>query len=266
MDFFGQQEEQHKVAIVSPKDSFSVMGIRKKLTEAGIEGVSVRPSVFQIEQAVEPTDPIIYYLDDDVHSARGEDFLHELKDLCIEEQRLVILVGAKEDYEKAIEIIPKSAIVDWFARPVDMDALLKTVESAIHGEIQPSKKHHILIVDDDVTYMRMIHEWMKDRYQITMLDAGTKAVHWLMDGNIVDLILLDYEMPSMNGAEVLSMVRKDPSLYNIPVMFLTGKHDREVVMKAIDMRPVDYILKSIDKKSFIDKLEDFFRKEKDKKG
>ena len=261
-NFNNQEQPQSKVAIVSSKDSFSVMGIKKKLQEAGIEGIPVRPSVFQIEEAIEENEPIIYYLDDDVYSVRGEDFLRELKNLCLEQSRLVILVGAKSEYEKAIEIIPKSAIVEWFARPVDMDALLKTVENAISGNVLPARKHHILIVDDDATYMRMMHVWMKERYQISMLDAGTKAIHWLMENNGVDLILLDYEMPSMDGSKVFSMLKEDPNLRDITVMFLTGKDDRSLVMKAIDMRPVDYILKSIDKRSLMNKLEDFFRIEK----
>ena len=99
---------------------------------------------------MDESDPIIYYLDDDIYTVRGEDFMKELKNLCLEQQRMVILVGAKAEYESAMEIIPKSAIVEWFARPVDMDALLKTIESTINGEIAPARRHHILIVDDDV--------------------------------------------------------------------------------------------------------------------
>ena len=53
MDFFNSPLEKRKVAIVSAKDSFSVMGIRKKLQEAGMEGVVVAPSVFQLESAVD---------------------------------------------------------------------------------------------------------------------------------------------------------------------------------------------------------------------
>ena len=261
MDFYEDHSlQKNKVAIVSSKDSFSVMGIKKKLQEAGIEGISVRPSVFQIEEAVDETDPIIYYLDDDIYSVRGEDFLNELKKLCLEQQRLVILVGAKAEYERAIEIIPKSAIVKWFSRPVDMDALLETVESAMNGEIAPSRRHHILIIDDDVTYMRMMHEWMKDYYKVTMLDSGSAAIHWLMENNAVDLILLDYEMPAMDGPSVFHMIKGDVNTRDIPVMFLTGKNDRELVVKAVDMRPIDYILKSTDKKMLMNKLEDYFRK------
>ena len=263
MDFFNSPLEKRKVATVSAKDSFSVMGIRKKLQEAGMEGVVVAPSVFQLESAVDESDPIIYYLDDDIYTLRGADFLKELKNLCLEQQRLVILVGEKAEYETAIETIPKSAIVEWFSRPVDMDALLATVERALNGEIAPARKHHILIIDDDVTYMRMLHEWMKERYQSTMLDSGGKAIHWLMENSGIDLILLDYEMPSMDGPTVFHMLKEDPSTRNIPVIFLTGKNDRDLVVKAVDMRPEDYILKSVQKRELMDKLEDFFKKNKD---
>ncbi|MBQ8489900.1 MAG: hypothetical protein IJ535_08975, partial [Pseudobutyrivibrio sp.] len=141
MDFFNSPLEKRKVAIVSAKDSFSVMGIRKKLQEAGMEGVVVAPSVFQLESAVDESDPIIYYLDDDIYTLRGADFLKELKNLCLEQQRLVILVGEKAEYETAIETIPKSAIVELFSRHVYMDALLDTVESALNVEIAPARKN-----------------------------------------------------------------------------------------------------------------------------
>jgi CheY-like chemotaxis protein len=80
----------------------------------------------------------------------------------------------------------------------------------------------------------------------------------------VDLILLDYEMPSMDGPTVFRMLKEDNGTRNIPVMFLTGKNDRDLVVKAVDMRPEDYILKSIPKKDLMDKLEDFFKRYKEK--
>lgn len=264
MDMFNQDVKENKVAIVSSKDSFSVMGIKKKLQEAGIEGISCRPSVFQIEEAIDEREPIIYYLDDSIYTARGEDFLNELKNLCLDQEKLVILVGAKSEYEKAIEIIPKSSIVKWFSRPVHMDDLLETVEKALIGEIAPSRKKHILIIDDDITYMRMMNEWMKERYQVTMMDSGGKAIHWLVENKGVDLILLDYEMPQMDGPEVFSALKGDRATSGIPVMFLTGKNKKDMVVKAVDMRPVDYILKSIDKKSLMNKLEDYFESQKAK--
>jgi response regulator RpfG family c-di-GMP phosphodiesterase len=201
-------------------------------------------------------------MEDEIYTPSGEEFLREIKMLCLEGERLVILVGGQSEYDHAIQFIPKSGIAGWFSRPVDMDALLKTVESAINGEIAPARKRHVLIVDDDATYLRMMHEWMKELYKVTMMDSGTKAIHWLMENTDVDLILLDYEMPSMDGPTVFHMLKEDPSTRDIPVMFLTGKNDREKVVRVVDMRPEDYILKGLGKKMLMEKLETFFSKKR----
>ena len=62
----------------------------------------------------------------------------------------------------------------------------------------------------------------------------------------------------MDGPTVFRMLKEDPGSRNIPVMFLTGKSYRDMVIRAVGLGPEDYILKSIDKKELMDKLEDFF--------
>ena len=76
----------------------------------------------------------------------------------------------------------------------------------------------------------------------------------------MDLVLLDYEMPVTNGPKVLEMLRSESDSGSIPVMFLTGKNDRDSVMSVLDLKPVDYLLKTIDKKSLKAKLDTFFEK------
>jgi DNA-binding response OmpR family regulator len=66
-------------------------------------------------------------------------------------------------------------------------------------------------------------------------------------------------MPVANGPQVLEMLRSESDSGTIPVMFLTGKNDRDSVMSVIDLKPVDYLLKTIDKKSLLEKLEAFFK-------
>ena len=64
------------------------------------------------------------------------------------------------------------------------------------------RKKTILIVDDDITYMRTVYEWLKDSYHIGMAASGVQSISYL-DKNKVDLILLEYEMPVANGPQVL---------------------------------------------------------------
>jgi CheY-like chemotaxis protein len=114
-------------------------------------------------------------------------------------------------------------------------------------------------VDDDITYMRTVYEWLKDKYHVGMASNGVQAISYLAK-NKADLILLDYEMPVANGPQVLSMLKNDSETGQIPVMFLTGHGDRESVLSVVGLSPVDYLLKTIDKTTLLKKLDDFFKK------
>jgi CheY-like chemotaxis protein len=90
-----------------------------------------------------------------------------------------------------------------------------------------------------------------------MANSGLQAIKWL-GKNSVDLILLDHEMPITSGPQVLEMLRSDEETKDIPVMFLTGKSDKESVMAVVALRPEGYFLKTIQKAELLEKLEEFF--------
>jgi CheY-like chemotaxis protein len=90
-----------------------------------------------------------------------------------------------------------------------------------------------------------------------MANSGLQAIKWL-GKNKADLILLDYEMPVTSGPQVLEMLRSDDETKDIPVMFLTGKDDKESVMKVLSLKPEGYFLKSIEKGELIEKLAEYF--------
>ena len=66
-----------------------------------------------------------------------------------------------------------------------------------------------------------------------------------LERRTTDLILLDYEMPEENGAEVLKKLRANPMTRNIPVVFLTGMNNREIIKQLVAMKPQGYLLKPI---------------------
>ena len=90
-----------------------------------------------------------------------------------------------------------------------------------------------------------------------MANSGLQAIKWL-GKNKVDLILLDHEMPVTSGPQVLEMLRSDSETCNIPVIFLTGKGDKESVMAVVALRPDGYFLKGIQKEELLEKIQEFF--------
>ena len=90
-----------------------------------------------------------------------------------------------------------------------------------------------------------------------MVNSGLQAIKWL-GKNRVDLILLDHEMPVTSGPQVLEMLRSDEETKSIPVMFLTGKGDKDSVMSVVSLKPEGYFLKNIQKDELLQKLSDYF--------
>ena len=126
-----------------------------------------------------------------------------------------------------------------------------------HAIISSNKKgeKHILIVDDDPSYAKMVKEWLKDTYKVHVVTNGLQVLTFL-EKNPIDLILLDYEMPEINGPQVLQILRQEPTTRLIPVIFLTGVDTKENVMKVMDMKPNGYMLKSTTKEQLLDYLKE----------
>ena len=113
------------------------------------------------------------------------------------------------------------------------------------------------MVDDDPNYLNLIREWLTGTYKVTMVNSGLQAIKYL-GKNKVDLILLDHEMPVTSGPQVLEMLRSDEETKDIPVMFLTGKSDKESVMAVVALKPEGYFLKTIERKELLENLAKFF--------
>ena len=111
----------------------------------------------------------------------------------------------------------------------------------------------ILVVDDSTIVHRTIKAFLDDKYEIATAINGKVAMRYLM-GKKVSLILLDYEMPGINGPDLLAKIREFPELANIPVIFLTCINDVEKIQKALALKPQGYLLKPVDKEALTKKI------------
>ena len=102
---------------------------------------------------------------------------------------------------------------------------------------------------------------IRDRYQIILANSGAMAIKYLST-NRPDLVLLDYEMPIVDGRQVLGMIRSETEFSNIPVIFLTSKGDKESVMNVMELKPDGYLLKTMPPEQIKQSVDDFFEKRK----
>jgi len=98
------------------------------------------------------------------------------------------------------------------------------------------------VVDDSDTNLSMAESALEDQYRVMTMPSAAK-MFGLLKKIIPDLILLDIEMPEMDGFEALQKLKSTDSFADIPVVFLTGRTDAEVEVRGFKMGAVDFITK-----------------------
>ena len=248
----------NNVLIIGEKESFIIRVLMKKLADAGlgIAPIFTEPSIDAVNQLFSKVSLVIYYLE--ANEQPSVEILTYLSDHLRQDGKQIILIGEPSDTDAVKKIIPESLIYKVFKRPLDYGAFTLAVNMQSVEAMEGLNKKSILIVDDDPNYMSLIREWLKDTYKVSMATSGLRAMKWLGAENKVDLILLDYEMPVTDGPQVLEMLRSDEETKRIPVIFLTGRGDKESVMSVMSLKPQGYLLKTISRSELLEKLAGFF--------
>ena len=100
----------------------------------------------------------------------------------------------------------------------------------------------VFVVDDNDTNLLMAQEALKAQYRVFTLPSAAKMFS-LLDNVGPDLILLDIEMPEMDGFETLRILKTKEAYANIPVIFRTGTTDAEVEVRGFQLGAIDFITK-----------------------
>lgn len=247
---------EKKILLVRNEETFLVNAIKNNLKNNHYTVVDSTYALADLNGKKQGINLILLYTDQDF--AGHSDAMVYFKDLCVEENKVMMVIGDKDAFELVHHYIPKEDIAYEITRPLDMADLMEKVGIVTDDEFEQQRRKCILIVDDDPTFIQMIREWLKDHYRVGMANSGTQAVAWLAT-NKADLILLDYDMPVLDGPKVMEMLRSESFSSSTPVMFLTGKNDRDSVTSVISLKPADYLLKSISKDKLLATLDHFFK-------
>ena len=100
----------------------------------------------------------------------------------------------------------------------------------------------IFMVDDDITNLTMGNDALCEIYDVFTLNSCSRLLK-MLEKRIPDLILLDVEMPEMNGYETIKLLKENEKTRNIPVIFLTAQSDTESELKGLSLGAIDYIIK-----------------------
>ncbi len=170
----------------------------------------------------------------------------------------VVTISSKDEISEYEEFF-NSEQFHQILRPVTGRKILSICRSIIAGKIYSESEEanaqtpHILVVDDNAMILRNIKSVLETKYTVAVAPSGVHAFI-SMGKKMPDLILLDYEMPNMNGKEVMEKLQEDEELREIPVIFLTGADSKEIVMELLALKPAGYILKPADSQMLLDRI------------
>ena len=117
----------------------------------------------------------------------------------------------------------------------------------------------ILIVDDFSTMRRITKNLLRELgfNNTHEADDGLTALPMLQSGNF-DFLITDWNMPGMEGLELLKIVRKDAALKTTPVLMVTAESKRELIMEAAKSGVNGYIVKPFTAATLQEKIEKIF--------
>lgn len=247
---------EQNILVVMEKNSFFARSMEEQLKELQYNVTVAELDIQQLSEAKESYEAVLLYMESDIKEKSQE--VVYLRDKAVEEDTPVFYMG--DDMEALQEIMPSHILQKAFQRPIDVKLAAKSMDEYIKKCGKHIKKK-ILVVDDSGAMLRNVKGWLEDKYQVILANSGAMAIKYLAT-NRPDLVLLDYEMPVVDGRQVLEMIRTETDFCDVPVIFLTSKNDKESIMKVLDLKPEGYLLKSMEPTQIMQEIDTFFEKRK----
>ncbi len=151
----------------------------------------------------------------------------------------VIVLGSPEE----------TAAMPWIRPAAICDNSVQTAYDAVCSAMPYADESGgtltVMVIDDDVAILRMMKTVLGDEFDMVLAPSGSKALT-LLEKKRPDVILLDYEMPEMNGLQTLEAIRGKAGFSDIPVFFLTGANTPQILDSINAAKTAGYLMKPAD--------------------
>lgn len=116
-------------------------------------------------------------------------------------------------------------------------------------------KRRILIIDDDPEYLEQLRTYLENDYMIGTVGFGDLAIEYISK-NPTDLVLMDVQTSNQNGFSTLAAIKETEEGRNIPVVFITEKNNRNLVLDSINLGVDGYLVKPITRMMLLSRIDD----------
>lgn len=151
----------------------------------------------------------------------------------------------QERIENAQELVQKALTT---TRPAEVDREWSHRQSQV-------KSKRVMIVDDEETNIMMVHQYLsREGYENFVTCSDPREAIQLAETKRPDVILLDVNMPHLNGIQLLKLLNLDMGLRNIPVLVLTAATDPETKSAALELGASDFLNKPVDPRDLLPRV------------
>ena len=177
----------------------------------------------------------------------------------------VIFLTGKIDKESVVKGLSLGA-ADYVSKPFSDADLIERIDCQLDPDKRKSSskeeedddRQRILAVDDVPSMLRAVHYALRDKYKVYMLSRPEEVKDFLRT-KTPDLILLDYEMPGLDGFDLIPIIREFPEHKETPIIFLTSKGTVDHLSAAMYFGAADFIVKPFNTKILKEKIAKYIK-------
>ncbi len=248
--------KEGKILFIGNPKEFLISSIRAELEKRGYETDTCLPTIDEVNISCESAKIALLFIE--AAGTMKELFIF-LKDNVFEKRVGLVIIGEKLGLNEALDDIGRDNVEIAYERPVNARQVSDGIEE-IHKKLSKNGgKKSILIIDDEPEFLRHTQQLLHNHYKVYIANSGASAM-MLLAKHKTYLILLDYMMPVINGEQVLEMLKSEPDVSGIPVIFLTGTEAPEIKRKALESGAENYLYKNTSAEALAAHISDLFAK------
>jgi len=157
---------------------------------------------------------------------------------------VIMLTGRNDRYAVMNSLV--MGIDGYLLKPVSKDTLIDTVMEAYQKKTAKGNKKTVLAIDDDMSYLKQLNNFLKDTYHVIMINSARLALNYL-SSHVPSIILLDYQIPLFNGVTLMKLIQQNSLCQNVPFIILSGTLDLEAVRDFYPYNPAAVLTKPVEK-------------------
>ncbi|KOP22963.1 transcriptional regulator [Hapalosiphon sp. MRB220] len=234
-------EDEHPLLLVVDSDRTFTEQIQQAATHKNLQ-VAIATDTITARNILYQNHPSIVLLDPDI-SCDHEDSFNLLAELHQRKPPVPVIVLTKDsDFSNRLQAARNGGHT-FLPKPMSANQVLEAVNQVLQES--PHAEAHILAVDDDPKIGELLQKLLLP-WGIKVISLSNPLKFWeTLEAVRPDLLILDVEIPGINGIEICQVVRNDPQWSELPILFLTVHNDADIVNQVFAVGADDFVSKPI---------------------